>query len=96
MLQAPNHLCGPPLDSVLKFPVLLELGGPELDTLLQMSPHQGRVKGKNHFLHPTDHTLSNASQDTIGLLGLKGTLLAHGQPVVHQNTQALLHRAPFQ
>ena len=32
----------------------------------------------------------------IGLLGHKGTLLAHGHPIIHQDTQVLLCRAPFQ
>jgi len=38
----------------------------------------------------------NAPQATIGLLGCKDTLQAHGQPVVHQDTQVLLCRALLQ
>jgi len=34
--------------------------------------------------------------DAIGLLGNQGTLLAHGQLVVHQDTQVPLRRAAFQ
>ena len=45
---------------------------------------------------PAGHTLFNAPQDTTSLLGHKGTLPAHGQPAVHQDTQVLLHRAHFQ
>jgi len=38
----------------------------------------------------------NVFQATTDLLGHKGTLLAHGQPVVHQDNQVLLYRAPLQ
>uniref|UniRef100_A0A8C3K565 Ig-like domain-containing protein n=1 Tax=Calidris pygmaea TaxID=425635 RepID=A0A8C3K565_9CHAR len=44
MLQALHHLCGPLLYPLQQFPVL-ELGSPELDAVLQMGPHQGRVEG---------------------------------------------------
>jgi len=47
-----------------------------------MWPHQGRVEEEDHLPRPAGHTLFNAPQDTIGLRGHKGTLLAHGQPVV--------------
>ena len=46
MLHSLNHLCGSALDSLKQFPVLLELRGPELDTVLQKRSHQGRVQGK--------------------------------------------------
>ncbi|PKU44630.1 hypothetical protein llap_5066 [Limosa lapponica baueri] len=44
MLQAPHHLCSPLLSPLQQFPVHLELGSPELDMVLQMGPHQGRVE----------------------------------------------------
>jgi len=40
--------------------------------------------------------LHQPQQDPIGLLGNQGTLLARGQPVVHQDTQVPLHRAALQ
>ena len=43
-----------------------------------------------------ENALVNAPQETIGLLGHQSTLLAHGQPVVHQDPQVLLCRAPLQ
>ena len=61
-----------------------------------MRPHQGSVEGKENLPRPAGHTPPNASQDTIGLLGSQGTLLAHGQPVVHQDTQVPLHKAALQ
>ena len=50
-----------------------------------MGPHYGSVEGEN-LPRPAGHTPPNASQNAIGLLGSQGTLLAHGQPVVHQDT----------
>ena len=38
----------------------------------------GQSRGEGSLLLAAGHVLFNASQDTIGLLGLKGTLLAHG------------------
>jgi len=51
-----------------------------------MGPHQGRAEGKENLPRPAGHTLLHALQDPIGLLGNQGTLLAHGQLVVHQDT----------
>jgi len=39
MLQSPHHLCSPPLDSLQSFLVFLEVGSPELRTILHMWPH---------------------------------------------------------
>ena len=61
-----------------------------------MRPHQGSVEGKENLPRPAAHTPPNASQDPIGFLGSQGTLLAHGQPVIHQDTQVALHRAALQ
>lgn len=54
----------------------LELRRTELEIMLQMRPHQGRIE-KVHLLQPAVHTPLNASQDTIGLLGHKDIMLAH-------------------
>jgi len=67
-----------------------------VDTVLQMWPHQGRVERKDCLPQSTGHALFNAPQDTIGLLGHRGPLLARGQSLAHQDTQVLLLRAPFQ
>ncbi|PKU35805.1 hypothetical protein llap_13892 [Limosa lapponica baueri] len=61
-----------------------------------MQPHQGRVEGHDYLPRPVGHTLPDAPQDAIGLPGHKGTLLAHGHPVVHQDSQAFFHRAALQ
>jgi len=56
----------------------------------------GQSRSEDHFPQPVGHALSNTLQDTIGLLGHKGTLLAHGQAVAHQDPQVILCRAPVQ
>ena len=68
----------------------------ELDTVLQLRPHEGRVEWEDHLPCPAGHALFHAPQYVIGLLVLQDTLLAHGQPVSHQDTQVPLCRAPFQ
>ncbi|XP_052520385.1 uncharacterized protein LOC128071565 isoform X3 [Tympanuchus pallidicinctus] len=96
MLQALHHLRGPPLDSFQEIPVFFLLGSPELDAVLQMRPYQDVVEGEDHLPRPAGHALFSAPQYAIGPLGHKGTLLAHGQPVVHQDTQVPFRRAPLQ
>jgi len=56
----------------------LELRNPQLDTVLQVWPHQGRVEGDGHLPCAAGHALFNAPKDTTGCLGHKGLLLAHG------------------
>ncbi|KFR00107.1 Forkhead-associated domain-containing protein 1, partial [Opisthocomus hoazin] len=59
-------------------------------------PSLGQCRERKTLPRPAGHTCPNASQDPIGFLGSQGTLLAHGQPVVHQDTQVPLHRAALQ
>ena len=61
-----------------------------------MRPHLGRVEGKENLPRPAGHTPPNASQDPIGLFDSQGTLLAHGQLVIHQNSQVPLGKAALQ
>ena len=63
-----------------------QLRSPPLIAVLQIWPHH-RITSC-----PAGHTLCNGLQDPIDL-GHEGKLLAHGQPVVHQESQDLLHRA---
>ena len=58
------------------------LGAPDLDAVLEMGPHEGRVEGSNHL--PADHTSFDAAQDIVGLPGYKCTLLASVQLFVNQ------------
>jgi len=48
-----------------------------------------RAEGKENLPRPAGHTPLDAPQDPIGLLGNQDTLLAHGQLVVHEDTQSL-------
>ncbi|PKU30613.1 rna-directed dna polymerase from mobile element jockey-like [Limosa lapponica baueri] len=61
-----------------------------------MGPPQGRAEGQDDPPPPAGHTLPDAPQETIGLLGHKGTLLAHGHLVVHQDSQVFFLRAALQ
>ncbi|XP_068788224.1 uncharacterized protein [Struthio camelus] len=53
MLQPPNHLGSPPLDSLQQCHVPLVLGSPELDTVLQVRLHQERGRITSLDLLPT-------------------------------------------
>ena len=61
-----------------------------------MRPHQCRVHGQDYFPSPAHHTIPDTSQDAVGLLGHLGTLLAHIQPTVPQDTKVSFHQAAFQ
>ena len=69
MLQSPHHPHSHLLDTVQQLLIFLELGSPELDTALQMRPHQGRVEGKENLPRPAAHTPLDAPQDPVGFLG---------------------------
>jgi len=49
MFQSPPHPRSPPLDSLQYLLIFLELGSPELNTVLQMGPPQGSVEGKENL-----------------------------------------------
>ncbi|GAB0184399.1 hypothetical protein GRJ2_000905200 [Grus japonensis] len=76
--------------------VLLVLRDPKLNTALEVRPHQCRVQGDDRFPTPAGHTISDTSQDAVGLLGHLGTLLAHVQLAINQHPQVLFLQAPFQ
>ena len=47
MLQPSEHLRGPPLDPLQKLHIFPVLRSPELDAVLHMGPHKGRVERDN-------------------------------------------------
>ena len=61
-----------------------------------MQPHQCRVQRDDHFHVPVVNTVSDTSQDAIGLLGHPGTLLGHVQPSINQYPQVCFFCAVFQ
>ncbi|KAK4815578.1 hypothetical protein QYF61_004095, partial [Mycteria americana] len=80
LLQTLHQLCCPSLDTLQHLNVSLVVGGPKLNTVF---------KGHDHFPSPAGHTIFDTSQDAIGFLGHLGTLLAHIQAAVDQNSQVL-------
>jgi len=93
VFQPPDHLCGPSLDPLQQFHVLLVLGAPELYAEFQVRSHQSRAERQNHLSRPAGHAAEDAAQDTVGLLGCKSTLSAHFQLFTHQYPKVLLGRA---
>jgi len=93
MLQPLDHLCGPPLDLLQQFHVLLVLRAPELDAGLQVDSHQSGVEGQNQLPRPAGHTSLDAAQDMVGLLGCECILVAHVQLFIRQYPQVLSGRA---
>ena len=91
-VPGPSCLCGSLLDCLNQFSVFLELGSPELSTVRQKWSYQGRAEGEDHLPKPAGCTLFNTLRYTTGLIGQKTSLLAHGQPVVHQDVQIFLCR----
>ncbi|KAK4819124.1 hypothetical protein QYF61_025591 [Mycteria americana] len=91
----PQPRC-PSLDTLQPLKVSLVVGGPTLNPAFEVRPHQCPVQGHDHCPSPAGHTISDTSQDAIGLLGHLGTLLAHIQLAVDQHPQVLLCWAAFQ
>ncbi|KAK4818807.1 hypothetical protein QYF61_019736 [Mycteria americana] len=91
-----HQLRCPSLDTLQHLNVSLVVGGPKLNTVFEVQPHQCQVQGDNHFPSPAGHAIVDTSQDAIGFLGHLGTLLAHIQPAVNQHPQVLFHRGAFQ
>ncbi|KAK4817943.1 hypothetical protein QYF61_003373 [Mycteria americana] len=96
VLQTLHQLRCPSLDMLQPLNVSLVVGGPKLNTVFEVRPHQCRVQGHDHFPSPAGHTIFDTSQDAIGFLGHLGTLLAHIQPAVNQHPQVLFCQAAFQ
>ncbi|KAK4829729.1 hypothetical protein QYF61_006190 [Mycteria americana] len=79
LLQTLHQLRCPSLHTLQHLNVSLVVGGPKLNTVFEVQPHQCRVQGHNHFPSPAGHAIFDTSQDAIGFLGRLGTLLAHIQ-----------------
>jgi len=87
MFEPLDHFCGPLIDMLQQVYVPPVLMIPHLDTLLQMRSHQHRAEEQDHLPWPAGHASFNAAQDMVGFLGCEGTLLAHVQLPIHQNSQ---------
>ncbi|KAK4825857.1 hypothetical protein QYF61_003131 [Mycteria americana] len=75
VLQTLHQLRCPSLDTLQHLNVSLVVRGSKLNIVFNMQPHQCRVQGDDHFPSPAGYTISDTSQDDIGLLGHLGTLL---------------------
>ncbi|KAK4827068.1 hypothetical protein QYF61_013709 [Mycteria americana] len=96
LLQTLHQLRCPSLYALQYLNIPLVVGGPKLNTVFEVRPHQCQVQGHNHFPSPAGHAIFDTGQDAIGLLGRLGTLLAHIQAAVNQHPQVLLCQAAFQ
>ncbi|KAK4826053.1 hypothetical protein QYF61_004168 [Mycteria americana] len=74
VLQTLHQLRCPSLDTLQHLNVSLGVRGPTLNTAFEVWPHQCRVQGADHFPSPAGHTISDTSQDAVGLLGHLSTL----------------------
>lgn len=74
-----NHLGGPLLDLSYCVHVVLVLGSPKLDGVLQMRSHKSWIDRNSHFLWP-DGCFTSVSQHAVGILGMDA-LLVHIQLV---------------
>jgi len=52
-------------------------GSPKLNRVFKVQSHQCCVQGHSNFPGPADHTISDAGQNAIGVLGLLSTMLAY-------------------
>lgn len=96
MIQSLNHLHGALLDNFQHLHVCLVLKSSELDTAVQVWPHQCWIEGKDHLPRPVGNTLPNEAQDTVSLLCINDTLLTHVQLGAHQGLQVVFCKTAFQ
>ncbi|KAK4826362.1 hypothetical protein QYF61_007956, partial [Mycteria americana] len=96
LLQTLHQLRCPSLHTLQYLNIPLVVGGPKLNTVFEVRPHQCRVQGHDRFPSPAGHAIFDTSQDAIGFLGRLGTLLAHIQAAVNKHPQVLLCQAAFQ
>lgn len=69
MLQLSGYLCVPPLVSFQPVLVLLMLGAPELNVVLQVGSHWSGVGRDNQPPWQFGHSSFDVAQDTAGFLG---------------------------
>lgn len=93
LLQPSNHPHGPLLDPLQQLHIFLALEAPDLNVVLQVEPHEGRVERDNHLPLPDGHPFSDGTQDTICFLIYKSILVAYVQYFIHCDPQVLLCRA---
>lgn len=63
IFQFTDNLCGLPLDPLQQVHVLLMVGVPELNAVLQGGSHKSAIEGKNHLPQPSFFDAGNRSFD---------------------------------
>jgi len=80
------------MDPLQQLHVLLVLGAPSMDAVLQVRPYKNRVEVYNSLPLPAGFPYLMQPTDTVGLAGRERTHLAHVMLFVHQTSQVFLHR----
>jgi len=96
VLQTSHQLHCSSLNTLQGLKVFLVVRGPKLNAVLEVQAQQGWVQSGDHCLAPAGNTISDTSQDAIGLLGHQGTLLAHVQLSVNEHPQVCFFYTVFQ
>ena len=75
LLQPPDHSCGPALGVLQQLHILIiMLGTPELNTVLQVGPHNNRAGGDNYLPRLVGHVSFDAALVKISFQCCKSTL----------------------
>ena len=91
VLQPPDHFCGPALDLLHQLHILLiMLGIGELNTVLQLGPHNNKAGGHNHLPQLVGRVSSDVALYKISFQCCKSTLSGHVELLVKEHSQALL------
>ncbi|KAJ7423414.1 hypothetical protein BTVI_09780 [Pitangus sulphuratus] len=85
VLQSVHQPCCSSLDLLQPLNILPELRGPELDTALQVWPHQCQVRDQNHFPGSAGHTVPDPEDHTFQVLG--PSIPVEGPPICHLGAQ---------
>ena len=80
------------MDLLQQVHILIVLGAPELDAVLQVRSHERRVWGQNLLPWTAGQTSFHAAQDMVGVLGCKSTLPGHVELLINQHPQVFLLR----
>lgn len=63
--------------------IFLIVRGPKLDIISQVYSDQSHLQRDNYFPSPTGQTISDTSQDDIGILSHLGTQVVDVQPAIN-------------
>ena len=93
VLKPSDYLYGPPLHPLQQLHILLVLGAPELEAVLQGGVLQEQSRAAESPPLTAVHASLDATQYTVGLLGCKHALPAHIESFINRHLQILLRAA---